>query len=696
MILKSSKWTHDRRRYTIESLRFAEMHLRRDSIPEAYTSTFSWFFTNGSPFRAWLTNDHKVFWITGKAGSGKSTAMKYLTSHPRTMELLSACARSRKIILAQNYMWNPGLAIQHNKEGMLQEILFHILKADPDLVNVITKSRWHDGLETLERTDTWTSAELIEVLHCIFEHSLQRNYYCLFIDGLDEYEGEHARLIELISAISTHGNVKVCISSRPWNVFCNAFDKLHDKIYIHELTRGDIYTYITGELGKVLRVDSLVEELISAIISKARGVFLWVYLVVRSLREGFEEGDSVEIMRHRVDEFPADLEHYFHHILRRLSKTYRRHTVQTLSLAVKILGQDGVHRIRDCDSFLPFWLLGEGFLDPPSFAFEYLPHHANASRLHAMSEATRKHLNACCKDFLFVTEAPQAQALHGLQGCSLDNNHKVEFLHRTVYDFLRSPAIQELLNQEVPRHFHDILFPVHVALTQNKVKGIHDEHFCQSCSRALCSAIKLVPSIDDSLQTMIAFEELALELLDFACREDCCYQALANVNLLEDMCIIFASYKLRLFIRKALDRFPDCLWNMERVGNAEVLRQTLGLSSRRPFPIAQIDVQLLEIVLQAGEYREFHLRKFARRIGEKALYEAPSWTESDVRHVAKVVEHLTYHGLQIDVLPIELIQKLERYTAFEDTTTSLQRSDTVRNARVLARPYRGETFWGYW
>ena len=660
-ILKSSKWTHDRRRYIIESLRFPEMHLRRDAIPEAYTKTLSWLFTDSSPFRSWLTNSNKVFWITGKAGSGKSTAMKYIAAHARTKELLSKWAGCSQVTIAQNYMWNPGLTIQHNEEGMLQELLFHILRADAELASMITKLRWHDELSNLQKHDNWTRAELIEALHCVFKNSRHSNYFCLFIDGLDEYEGEHARLIELIMTFSGYANVKLCISSRPWNVFRNVFERLNDKIYVHELTKGDIYTYVIGELSKILTFDHIPEELVSAIVSKAKGVFFWVYLVVRSLREGYEEGDNVQIMHHRVHEFPADLEDYFKHMLHRLSKTYRSHTIKALSLAVKILGQDGLHRIRDCDSFLPFWLLSQGHFDTPNFAFVYRPHHATVSELQEMSKATRKRLNACCKDFLFVTETSRLPALQDSQGCSLDQNQRVEFLHRTVYDFLHSLDLQNILDREAPGHFHDALFPVHVALIQDKVKGIHDQHFCQSCSRALCSAIKLVPSSKNSVETMIAFEHLAMNLLDFSCSEDCCYQALYNENLLEDMCIIFASYKLRIFIQKVLNRFPDCIVHMERVGNSEILRQALGLSARRPYPTAQIDLTLLSIVLEAGDYRHFHLRKWARRLSDKSVIEAPSWTESGFEHAAKVLNLLRNYGLDPEVIPDELIQILGRH-----------------------------------
>lgn len=35
-------------------------------------------------FVAWLEEGDGLYWIAGKAGSGKSTLMKYIASHPST------------------------------------------------------------------------------------------------------------------------------------------------------------------------------------------------------------------------------------------------------------------------------------------------------------------------------------------------------------------------------------------------------------------------------------------------------------------------------------------------------------------------------------------------------------------------------------------------------------------------------------
>jgi hypothetical protein len=591
--------------------------------------------------------------------------MKYLANHRLTRDILSTWAGMSKVVIAQNYMWNPGLAMQRNEEGMLQEILFQILSSDRSLIDLISKQRQCD-LQSLHFRDSWSKPELMQALESIFEHTSTYMRYCLFVDGLDECEGEHTRLVATIMTLSKYANVKVCISSRPWNVFRNALGHLETKIYIHELTKGDIYTYVNGKLGKLLSNDSFAIELISGIVEKAQGVFLWVFLVVRSLLEGFEEGDSVHIMRQRLHDFPADLEDYFRHMLSRVSRSYKHHTTKALSLASKTLTKNGSHQIRDSNSFLSFWLLSQGHLDKPQFAYDYQPHYVTLLQLQDMSETTKRYLNACCKDFLHVTGGSLSSEQLEVRGCALDHNPRVDYLHRTVYDFLHSAEMQKFLGKEIPEHFNRPDFQTCVALTQGKVRGQHDEHFCQSCSRAIRSAIKLVPGVTQEQQTMAEFEILAVDLLSHPCNDDCCYQAVTSGNLpygnvLEDMCIAFATYNLHDYINKVSKRFPGCISSLERVGNREILRATLGLSSRRSFPICQIDLQLLHTILRAGDHRQFHFGGLAKKLGEKATYEAQSWTNDDYEHINAVMRALIFYGMDISVLPRELTQRLGKY-----------------------------------
>ena len=67
----------------LRSLCFHTMQQRYARVHEAYAQTFDWAFEGSSAtrqhvFTDWLASGSGSFWIKGKAGSGKSTFMKYL------------------------------------------------------------------------------------------------------------------------------------------------------------------------------------------------------------------------------------------------------------------------------------------------------------------------------------------------------------------------------------------------------------------------------------------------------------------------------------------------------------------------------------------------------------------------------------------------------------------------------------------
>lgn len=61
------------------------------------------------------------------------------------------------------------------------------------------------------------------------------------------------------------------------------------------------------------------KSIVSTIRAKASGVFLWVRLVVNSLLEGLDNGDTANDLQTRLDDFPDELEQLFQHMLNRIS-----------------------------------------------------------------------------------------------------------------------------------------------------------------------------------------------------------------------------------------------------------------------------------------------------------------------------------------------------------------------------------------
>ena len=294
-----------------DSLRFPEIEFRQGAIENAYTKTFNWIYNDSSsPFMTWVKSDSGIFWVSGKPGSGKSTLMKYLTRHPKTQKSLSNASRHKRLVLTEYYFWYLGTSMQKSVEGLLRSLLYQILKACPHTVAIASPKRWNASESFHRNPDFWTYDELWKALSIVAGTASLEIDFCFFLDGLDEYDGDHLHLVELLGSLASHPCVKICASSRPWNVFDQAFGQGANLLRLEDLTRADIRTYVSGEL-KVLPHSPEMQLLVSDIVDKAEGVFLWVYLVVKSLRKGFIEGDSISILRERLEEFPTELGNFF-------------------------------------------------------------------------------------------------------------------------------------------------------------------------------------------------------------------------------------------------------------------------------------------------------------------------------------------------------------------------------------------------
>lgn len=276
---------------------------------------------------------------------------------------------------------------------------------------------------------------------------------CLFLDGLDEYSGDHRALIADLRALCTNKSIKICVSSRPWNVFVSAFSSLDTVLHLEELTADDIYRYASGHLTKADRrlQQSDIDSLVSEIVFKSQGVFFWVFLVTRSLEDGINEGDSPKILHRRLSEMPSDLEDFFRSLLTRLDKIYKSETSQVLRLAMASLGRTIIH--DSWDNWLDFWLLKELDFSDVDFAIKMSVRSCDVAQITTMRNDTRVFINASCRDFLSVSPV----------------GRNVTFLHRTVYDFLSSAEIQNLLNTNVPPIFQDPKFLLHIRLARCKI-----------------------------------------------------------------------------------------------------------------------------------------------------------------------------------------------------------------------------------
>ena len=325
----------------LRSLYFPEIRERHDRISEAHEKTFRWIYGEPHPgdrswthFIRWLESNDSLYWITGKAGSGKSTLMKYIVNEARTVEHLQAWILGKTLVIAAYFFWNSGSDIQMSQDGLLRSLLYQILVEMPGLVRYLLPARWEVSRLFSSDPSPWSRHELRTAFRLLGNARDLDQKYCLFIDGLDEFDGNHSNLIDFLKDISSSTQFKICVSSRPWNVFEDAFGK-EPNLKLQDLTYPDIRTFIDSsfrshtsfvELQK--RESQYATQLLDDIAQKAAGVFLWVHLVVQSLLAGLLNSDRVSDLKRRLDFLPPDLEDLYDKMLKSLDPFYFQHATQ--------------------------------------------------------------------------------------------------------------------------------------------------------------------------------------------------------------------------------------------------------------------------------------------------------------------------------------------------------------------------------
>jgi hypothetical protein len=343
--------TYSVERQIIQELSFAGMRHRQLDIKEAFTDTFEWIFSpsddqpSPSHFSKWLQEGNGTFWISGKPGSGKSTLMKFIMKDPRTQNLLSQWAGTSTLVSANFYFWSPGTPMQKSINGLLRSLTYQILRQCPHLIQDSFPKIWLDLMERQDRRPSDSSVtdldQLMSAVKCITKANNPNTKFCFFIDGLDEYEGFDRDIAKLIKSLASSDSVKVCLASRPHNVFLSVFG--HNPglmFYIHDFTDRDIRHYIQTVLEenpdfveRKQQEPQNYNQLAEYIRAHANGVFLWVYLVVLQVLDGMENRDRMSDLQRRLERLPTDLRALFTHMLNSVDESYHEQQARMLLVA---------------------------------------------------------------------------------------------------------------------------------------------------------------------------------------------------------------------------------------------------------------------------------------------------------------------------------------------------------------------------
>ena len=449
------------------------MRTRHSKIAETHAKTFEWIFDPASSsgdftttkFKEWLEYGEGIFWISGKAGSGKSTLMKFITGDERTYHSLQIWAGEKRLVMASFYFWASGSEMQKSQEGLLQSLLQQVLMHFPDLIPIVLPTQWKENSQTRPTSISWTRSELIAAINFLAQQSVRCAKFFFIIDGLDEYNGDHKEIIQVLrNFILSSKNTKMCISSRPWNMFQTEFgDSSTPKFLLEDLTRDDISLYVRSKLqeNKLFRhleeKDSRCQDLVTEVVDKAQGVFLWVYLVVNSLLKGLTNADRVSDLQLRLSLLPTELDKYFEHMLENIEDVYQDVAAQTFHIAL---------HAEEPLTLMTFAMLDE---EDAAYAMKWDIHPMDMQEIWSRYDDMMKRLNGRCRDLLEVTRVTSIPGMEEYETWRVAHSdrrlfrkelstelffiYRVDFLHRTVRDFLQSEDAQDMLRKRIKTMF---------------------------------------------------------------------------------------------------------------------------------------------------------------------------------------------------------------------------------------------------
>ncbi|KAL7907897.1 hypothetical protein GGI35DRAFT_486861 [Trichoderma velutinum] len=416
----------------IASLNYSSRPVRHDSVPQAHKNTFQWAFD--SRLSKWFSSGSGTFWVSGKPGSGKSTFMKFIAKHSQTKELLTQWAGSADTLaVAVHFFWIAGTPIQKSWQGLLQSLLFDVCHKHPSVVPLICPSRWEAAKAGQWQTaaEPWSVSELTAALRALASADNMPLKICFFIDGLDEYDSDHAELCKILCDMAYSPHIKMCLSSRPWAVFERSFGGYgKERLDIHELTRNDIREFVGDQLRAHPKWATVESEttasektgLIEQIVAQADGVFLWAFFVTRSLREGLSNGDRIRDLSQRLSGLPTDLEQLFKHMLESVDP------VEYVKMAGIL--QAAAHALEPLHIDL-YWQLEREF-EEYDYAYRCPIGSRPPTQIFKQREQMGRSINDKTKGLLKLV------------------NLRVEFLHRTVKDFVLTKDLEEYLRSKLP------------------------------------------------------------------------------------------------------------------------------------------------------------------------------------------------------------------------------------------------------
>jgi energy-coupling factor transporter ATP-binding protein EcfA2 len=480
--LQLEQTTAERKKF-VDSLRYPEMNSRHNQVRGNHQDTFEWLFpterassmddsddesddnSDDTPiflahsFEEWLgSSGNSMYWVSGKSGSGKSTLVKYILGSAHTKIYLGTW-HPGDILFVSHFFWRPGTFMEKSFKGFLCSASSQILFQAGQGVQDKCRLRSPSSRGPPESVSDWSIEELKDTFIWLLDELSQHTF--LLIDGLDEMDppSDLGDLLDFMYELASRPRLKICAASRPETLLERFFqERLSPHLRSHELTRLDIAHYISTTIqtpsvwqwGRIPPMSSFdtsrpnttaadvcsFSDLVSRIVAKSEGVFLWAVLVVKEINLMVQQGSVSEDIVSLVSRVPGDLQKLYQdrfHSDDRSGRSHRARIYLDAMLAVTAWRQEA----------------GVEFFGTMAFALAHDPlltseimSGATTSTSHLEESVKRSHdmvvadIATCCVGLVETRSSGVTSDSRPCRPQKDARDREIYFIHRMVYDFL--------------------------------------------------------------------------------------------------------------------------------------------------------------------------------------------------------------------------------------------------------------------
>lgn len=305
-------------------------------------------FFSRPEYHGWFQSDvSSVLWLQGKPGSGKSTLTKFMVKElEKDVSLREAKMRSssqegnssrnslqngneewvfnnptdRNTIIARFYYSFRGGNTQTSHELMLRSIVYQIWRQNSKLFPLI-RDRYEELKKPVDGASKqklrWSYGDLKSALKSLRKVDFKLSVF-IIVDGMDESNNDKRVdimnfLLELaVPNPKSSCTVKIFIASRPENDINSRLRLVPRHIKLQEVNKDDIGVVVEGWINRMVLESGCKErtlrEVKEYIMEYSHGVFLWVTLVLKDLKQHIDDGGySKSSLNTRLQSLPNEL-----------------------------------------------------------------------------------------------------------------------------------------------------------------------------------------------------------------------------------------------------------------------------------------------------------------------------------------------------------------------------------------------------